>query len=452
VTACFGQKGKSASCCVRCKTDDMINVVDARCGECDSRALFNIPGKTGGILCTTHKKEGMVNVKSKRCAFVYPNKIPCYINPIYNKIGEQKGKFCVVHKEDDMVYVVGKRCEKDGCRIIAQFNFDIEQRGKFCSQHKTEGMIDVKHRRCEADGCSNQPSYRFETDTSCRFCATHKQQGMINGKHAFCIIEGCKTVAGYNEIGQITPMYCGLHKKDGMIDLKHILCIEDGCEKRPIYNYKGIKTGLYCVAHKKEGMIDVISPMCLSEWCDNYASRNYEKYCIPCYIYLFPDRPITCNYKTKEKSVVDFVMTHFEKFSWIADKKVSDGCSRRRPDLLLDMGPYVLIVEVDENQHTDYDCSCENKRLMEISRDIGHRPLIFIRFNPDAYIDNNKNKISTCWKPNKQNGVLHVPKNKVADWKNRLDALRQQILYWTENTPEKTIEIVQLFYDGMVPT
>ena len=116
------------------------------------------------------------------------------------------------------------------------------------------------------------------------------------------------------------------------------------------------------------------------------------------------------------------------------------------------MGPYVLIVEVDENQHTDYDCSCENKRLMEISRDIGHRPLIFIRFNPDAYIDNNKNKISTCWKPNKQNGVLYVPKNKVADWNNRLNALRQQILYWTENTPEKTIEIVQIFYDGMVPT
>ena len=54
VTACFGQKGKSASCCVRCKTDDMINVVDALCLECNSRALFNIPGKTGGVYCSSH--------------------------------------------------------------------------------------------------------------------------------------------------------------------------------------------------------------------------------------------------------------------------------------------------------------------------------------------------------------------------------------------------------------
>ncbi len=452
VTACFGQKGKFASCCVRCKTDDMINVVDVLCLDCNSRATFNLPGKTGGVYCGSHRKDGMVNVKCKRCAFIYDNGLPCYITPIYNVAGEQKGKFCIVHKEDDMVNVTGKRCEMDGCRYHAQFNFDGEQRGKFCSQHKTDGMVDIKHRRCEAEGCSNQPSYKFETDSSCRFCATHKLEGMTNGKHSFCVVEGCKIFAGYNEVGQKTPLYCGTHKKDGMIDLKHPLCIEDGCDKRPVFNHKGSNIPIYCMNHKKDGMMNVVSPLCKSDWCDNYASRNYEKYCIHCYIQLFPDKPTARNYKTKEKAVVDFVMSHFGNFTWISDKRVSDGCSRRRPDLLLDMGSHILIVEVDENQHTDYDCSCENKRLMEISRDIEHRPLIFIRFNPDRYIDNNSQKISSCWKPNKQNGVLCVHVNRKKDWNNRLVVLHQQIQYWIENIPEKTVEIIQLFYDGMVPT
>ena len=91
------------------------------------------------------------------------------------------------------------------------------------------------------------------------------------------------------------------------------------------------------------------------------------------------------NYKTKEKYVVDQIKQTFTNFTWVADKKVQDGCSRRRPDLLLDMGSHIIIVEIDENKHTDYDCSCENKRLMELSQDLQHRPIVFIRFNPDNY-------------------------------------------------------------------
>ena len=147
---------------------------------------------------------------------------------------------------------------------------------------------------------------------------------------------------------------------------------------------------------------------------------------------------------------MDFVLSKFESHTWISDKRIHDGCSRRRPDLLLDLGSHILIVEIDENQHIDYDCSCENKRLMEISRDIGHRPLVFIRFNPDHYINNTK--IKTCWIPNKQNGVLYIPKQKQNEWNHRMKVLQQQIDYWLEHNPEKTVEIIQLFYDGMIPT
>jgi hypothetical protein len=165
-----------------------------------------------------------------------------------------------------------------------------------------------------------------------------------------------------------------------------------------------------------------------------------------CYIHLFPDKPVTRNYKTKERSVVEFVLNTFPKYDWVEDKKVEDGCSKRRPDLLLDLGYQIIIVEIDETQHRDYDCSCENKRIMEISKDLGHRPIIFLRFNPDQYFDEEGNLIESCWKVNKS-GICVVDDKK--EWDNRLNSLKLQIEYWCnpENKTEKTIETIHMYYD-----
>jgi hypothetical protein len=162
---------------------------------------------------------------------------------------------------------------------------------------------------------------------------------------------------------------------------------------------------------------------------------------------LFPDKPNARNYKTKEKATADYILGRFPDFTWVVDKKVQDGCSRKRPDIILDLGYQVIIVEIDENQHESYDCSCENKRLMLLSQDVGHRPMVFIRFNPDDYV-NSTEKVTSCWANNKL-GVCTVKKNKVKEWNNRLEALHTQITYWAnpENKIEKTLEVVQLFYD-----
>ena len=112
---------------------------------------------------------------------------------------------------------------------------------------------------------------------------------------------------------------------------------------------------------------------------------------------------------------------------------------------MLELGSHIVIVEVDENKHDTYDCSCENKRLMEISRDLAHRPISFIRFNPDSYVDENGKKVSSCWKLNGY-GVISVPKTKIKEWENRLNILCQQIDYWINNVPDKTIQTVELFY------
>ncbi len=47
-------------------------------------------------------------------------------------------------------------------------------------------------------------------------------------------------------------------------------------------------------------------------------------------------------------------------------------------------------------------------------------------------------------------GICVVKKNKKTEWLERLNALSLQIDYWIEpvNKTNKTIEIVQLFYDS----
>ena len=186
--------------------------------------------------------------------------------------------------------------------------------------------------------------------------------------------------------------------------------------------------------------------LCKSCWCEKYANKKYDEYCLFCYVNLFPDKQITRNYKTKEKDVVDRILNLFPNFTWVSDKKIQDGCSKRRPDLLLDMGSHIIIVEIDENAHTDYDCSCENKRLMEISQDLGHRPIVFIRFNPDDYMDKDGNKIKSCWKLNRTTGLVVLDSEKIKEWEERFKLLSEQINYWVKNPTEKTVEIVELFY------
>jgi hypothetical protein len=120
-----------------------------------------------------------------------------------------------------------------------------------------------------------------------------------------------------------------------------------------------------------------------------------------------------------------------------------DGCSKKRPDLLGDMGTHVVIIEIDENKHDRY--SCENKRIMELSQDVDHRSIIFIRFNPDGYIDGDGNKVKSCWTTNKL-GITVIVKNKMKEWEERIESLMKQIIFWKDNAPKKMIETIELYY------
>jgi hypothetical protein len=70
-------------------------------------------------------------------------------------------------------------------------------------------------------------------------------------------------------------------------------------------------------------------------------------------------------------------------FHFIHDKMITnDCCLKYRPDFLFDCGKYFLVLECDEDAHSQYDRQCEIVRMNNICIGLG-LPTKFIRYNPD---------------------------------------------------------------------
>jgi hypothetical protein len=456
--------------------------------DCKKQASYNVEGKKSGLYCSNHKLEGMMNVTSKKCIHE-----GCKIRANYNKEGEKEALYCASHKKDGMVDVKTKRCShgkpKSCCRQCGGSSFC--EHGRYKSQCKEcngsriceHGKYKAYCRDCDGSSfCKHEKSKRFCHECGgngycehgkrkhlCKKCGAtiyceHGRQKAhcsdcsgsaicIHGKRKmFCRDCGGK---GFCEHGR---------RKVQCKDCKGANICEHGKRKSDCKECKGSS---FCIHGKRKNICRDCdgsgfcehgkykkfcrdcggSGLCKNDWCTTSANRKYDNYCLRCFMYTFPDKPIVKNYKNKEASVSEYIKAKYSQFEWITDKKVQDGCSRRRPDLLLDLGYQVIIIEIDENQHTDYDCTCENKRTMELSQDVGHRPIVFIRFNPDDYVDGDK-KVTSCWGLNKL-GICTVKKTKKKEWEERLNALSSQIDYWIDesNKTDKTVETIQLFYN-----
>ena len=188
--------------------------------------------------------------------------------------------------------------------------------------------------------------------------------------------------------------------------------------------------------------------LCKSFWCEKIGKPKYEGYCMQCFVNN-PDNQNkleTCSYITKKNEVFYNIKETFSDFTLVSNKKMEDDCSKRRSDLLLDLGYRIIIIEVDENNYTDYDCISENKRLMEISQDLGDRQIVFIRFNPDSYTNEKGILIKSCWELDKLE-VMIISKKE--EWDYRMICLNERIKYWIDYSTDKTVEIVEivkLFY------
>ena len=116
--------------------------------------------------------------------------------------------------------------------------------------------------------------------------------------------------------------------------------------------------------------------------CD-YKIDPKDEYCGGCKLYI--DYGSTVKYREKEMSIASLLDDN--KIQYTHDLTVKDGCSRKRPDFVINTTWGVVILEIDEFQHrrNSYSCECEITRMKQLYFDIGVENVLFIRYNPDSY-------------------------------------------------------------------
>ena len=141
--------------------------------------------------------------------------------------------------------------------------------------------------------------------------------------------------------------------------------------------------------------------------------------------------------------MVESLKSHFPDIKFHFDTSVDGGCSRRRPDVRIEKFIYTIIIECDENRHLGYDEQCDNKRTMQIFQDLGNRPIILIRFNPDKYTEQYDDRadetIPSCFDGTKLNK---------REWNKRIKELVKTVnkYYALDEVPEREITMEYLFY------
>ncbi len=366
--------------------------------------------------------------------------------PSFGRVGDRKPTCCVLCKTEDMVDLVSIKCP---CGTVATFGDPTRRRPECCTKCKKAGMVDLAHKKCRCGRA--RPSFNVALGMEPVCCKVCKTGDMIDVCSALCACGKHMIFAFPGE----KPSRCFGCKSDGMVDVRNVHC---PCERQCTFGLPGTTVAVACKRCKTPDMVDLRHVKC--KHCrDTRANPRYRGHCLFCFMHKFPDEPVARNYKTKERAVQEFLTASFGStrtlvFDRVVEPVVPAGadefevvpCSRRRPDVLIDMGTYVVVVEIDENQHDTYETMCENRRAMEIFRDSGRRPLVMIRFNPDGYTDESGRKHPSPWGVQKHTGVLSVMPKRRAAWDARLEALRVAVASALAAPPVKDVTFVFLYF------
>jgi hypothetical protein len=140
----------------------------------------------------------------------------------------------------------------------------------------------------------------------------------------------------------------------------------------------------------------------------------------------------TCNpngktrQKTREMIVINYLHSLQEPYSeFTHNQSAGFICGNFKPDVLYDCGTHFLVIEVDENQHKQYEEDCENSRMQNIYQSLG-LPVIFLRYNPDSYQGLNSKKSTLEF---------------------RLEKLVQEIGLNMKRIPTSPVTAIYMFYD-----
>ncbi|QKE50220.1 hypothetical protein F-VV10_0100 [Faustovirus] len=405
--AYYNIKGQPPNYCNKHKAE---NMVDSKCciedGCLKSAGFGNKGGKKE--YCNTHKRNNMVYIGRKLCRHK-----GCDGTATYGEKDTKTRLYCAEHgKLYDNMVLIRPSCEK--CERPRVYGFDANLGATRCPDHKLEGMKKLIHRKCNHEGCTKTANF---VDANGKFCGTHKPDSAKKQK-AKCQI--CKEEATRGPIfGKL--IRCLTHAEKNHLT-KHKInpqCKGEKCKDKPVFGYKGTSNPEYCDTHKLENMVNII-----------------ERPCASCKLtYLIPDGIDLCEFcyvgqkivKEKEEHIKQLLDAKGVKYDSY-NKVVDINCSNKRPDFVIDYNTFFVIIEVDENQHKSYQRDCELTRMKQIHQSMGMDTL-FIRFNPDTYID-------TCSKKIKSYSGRETKLIKLLETLRNVEKLEHYLM------------VIYLFYDG----
>ena len=166
-----------------------------------------------------------------------------------------------------------------------------------------------------------------------------------------------------------------------------------------------------CLRTANESGVDSKYLACNAEWCPCGRARKHCKehggshLCTHCRLTMVRTKGSECSVcrrfrdgsaplKQKEfavkcvleKAILDSVIPQYT----LHDKAIALGLDKiwfgaSRPDWVWMLEDRWIVLEVDENQHSGANYSCERKRELQICNIAASLPVFFIRFNPDSF-------------------------------------------------------------------
>lgn len=363
--------------CRKHKSDFMVDVVCKTCkhAECKIRPSFNFPGYELGVYCAKHRLKGMEDVVNKRCE----DELCESLRPCFNFKGEKRGIYCVKHQKPNMVDVLNKRCIDPSCSTTQpSFNYKNEKRGLYCASHRKEGMVNVTdHRHCEHQGCEGKrPIYNFPGEKHGKFCINHRLENMVNVVSKKCKESNCFSRANFAKPGCFST-FCAVHRKPGDIFKPRRRCEFEKCKEIAIYGMNSEPK--FCEAHKSPEHLNLVYQVCII--CNVLEHVDDEMKCSRCSNYL--KKKLYCRKQRLVKSWLD-TEPDFPMYKSY-DRQIDGGaCGKERPDFMWETPSHCVILEVDEFQHKNTPCECEQVRMANVTSSLG-MPCLWIRFNPDEY-------------------------------------------------------------------
>lgn len=318
----------------------------------------------------------------------------------------QKLSHCAKCKSDLMID--SRTDNKCKCGIRSSFGLP-DQKPSHCAKCKTDLMIDLRiSGKCK---CGTRASFGLsdKKPSHCIKCKTDVMIDLRINNKCECGTRACYGISGQKAI------HCTDHREINEILQPTKKCLFEKCKKYAIYGYD---KNTHCEQHKLNDHNNFTIKKC--ENCEDSDVLDILNKCLPC------RNGKNIKRLGKQKTVREYLKENNENKYVSSDKIIQNTNHKYRPDFLYNSIHHNIIIEVDEDQHSDRLKDDEITRMKNIGNSLKNK-VIFIRYNPDKY----------------------KHKTKTTDQIDRLKSLNEILTYWTNNKlpDEINIGVIYMFYD-----